>query len=131
MDAQRILDESKIRIACAETLGYKWFPSWTNSSQKTLALSQEEADTLSIGRWTWSLTPGFLHDANAALLLVEKAKGEGFAMELHFQERWACFFGRGLVIYAAYGDTFCAAVCEAWLRLCGKWEEVTTQHQTK
>lgn len=126
MDAQRILDESKIRIACAETLGYQLFPSPHNSDQKILALSQEEADSLSIGRWVWALTPDFLHDANAALLLVERAKEDGWEPDIRFTgATWAVDFIRNGFCHDGESDTFCAAVCEAWLRLCGKWEEVS------
>jgi hypothetical protein len=53
------------RIAIAVACEWKWFPSRHNKEQKILARTQEEADSLPLGRYVWSLTPDYLNDRNA------------------------------------------------------------------
>jgi hypothetical protein len=135
VDAQRaLLLESKIRIACAETLEIYddgWYCSRCRTSVPPQNVTFEETHDIRIGgcgeRVSGDGNPDFLHDANAALLLVEGAKQQGCSFELNTIGCWGCCFSRDESAYEGRADTFCAAVCEAWLRLCGKWEEVTSE----
>lgn len=54
------------RIAIAQVRGYREFPiPHLNNEQKAWALSQEQANTVTLGQWLWSLTPNYLNDLNA------------------------------------------------------------------
>lgn len=58
-------DDDVMRVSIAEACGYKWFSCSANENQKILALSQEDADTVTLGQWVWHLAPPYPSCLNA------------------------------------------------------------------
>lgn len=75
----------------------------------------------------------WLNDANAAHELIEVLRGEGWRVELgaDMVEEWGCTFTKydpavpGSILFQYHGSapTFCRAVCEAYLKVRGKWTD--------
>lgn len=63
-EAEKLTQEEK-RVLIAQARGYKEFPFRFNNEQKVWALNQEQADSLTLGVFTWSLTPDYFRDLKA------------------------------------------------------------------
>lgn len=110
------------RIAIAEACGWAWFSVSFNSEQKILARSQQEANTVTLGHWVWSLTPDYLNDLNAChemeKTLASDKEAADFDRELStvVLNEW----DDGLINSMEWHAT-AAQRAEAFLRTIGKW----------
>lgn len=76
----------------------------------------------------WIRVPDWTLDLNAAVSLCDHAAQDGIRCELNngLDETWECVFKNEAHTRSAYGagDTLAEAICESFLRLYGKWDEI-------
>jgi hypothetical protein len=105
------------RVAIAEYLGAKWWPSPINPEQSLLAFEEptKEQAIYLLGRAVWELVPDYLNDLNAM------HDAEKVLTREQYQQYWHA------VNHIAMGTVWtlratAAQRAEAFLRTIGKWE---------
>lgn len=130
------MNANKQRIAIAETVGWKWSPHPKVSHPDKLKWwIHPDLVKMMVGSGVCGapdgLLPDYLNDLNAAITLCDFLAERGWNCHLDngLDKTWECIFTRGRTgnensdEHYGPGNTMTAAICQAFLRTVGKWED--------
>jgi hypothetical protein len=120
----------QIRIACAEEMGWETHKFIDASGSAHVGWRSAQLRVAC----TASELPNYPTDANAALELCEQMRSDGWWMEMRpmvSSKKWKIYVWDrtgDTRIYHAEADTLPLAICEAFLKVRGKWEDECQSH---